>query len=600
MNNYIVGIDFGHGETAAWVLPLSGGNPTEIDKEKGGALKLKLSNEVNDRVLDSEIFVTPSGNYSLTQTPNSAVRNQMKKKISELNEEKNKDKKEAYKAYIKCVVERLLEANAFLKKENTQFKLYMASPTSWTDDEKKEYLNFFNEAISSLNLRFESVIGESDAAFFSKVHEISNVSKSCLVIDYGSSTIDYTLMKGGKKISDDKWSSGQLGASCIEDSFIIYGKEEDYEAYNSTYNAAQNYLHEHHLEHHDIASWLKRECRIAKHTAYKAGGPVFNIDFPIIKKITSDKTAIGIRFEIDGNVNDAIKTYKEDVKKDLLSFKQKIYEKDERHDPNDIILSGGACIMPWFRILVSEVFPHSNIIVDDTPSYVVAEGVAKYAKAQMEAQALLMSDIEAKDFANMYKDAFAEANHQAMCQLSGAVVQDITNSAPITGESIRQRFCYFIQGLNPQNVAFSQMLQKNFNNALSFEIRKIIKTAIKEAFGINADVSDIKVDLPIKALQWDKKSISPGGGFYEEITYTIENYKTFSFNFEWDKTRDRSKATEIARKVQTYLNEIDFAHETIYPEEYLRDYGENLKQIAKAEAYKLFVDKQLFKTTFTA
>lgn len=337
---------------------------------------------------------------------------------------------------------------------------------------------------------------------------------------------------------------------------------------------------------------------MAKHAAYKACGQVFNIDFPIIKQITDDKTASGIRFEIDGNVNDAIKTYKEDVKNALLSFRQKIYEKDGQHDPNDIILSGGACIMPWFCILVNEVFPQSNIIIDDTPSYVVAEGVAKYAKAQKKAIEQLMSDIEAKRFNNMYKDAFAKANKQAMCQLSNAVVHDIAINAPLTGNKIRQKFLDFIENLNEHNIAYNQMIQENFNNVLSSDVQKIITDAIKNAFGVilsEEDISQIKLNLAVKVLRWDKKSISPGGGFYEEITRTI---KTFFFN--WDKTRDRNEATEIARKVQTYLNEINFANETIYPEEYLRDYGENLKQITKAEAYKLFVDKQLFKTTFTA
>lgn len=594
---YFVGIDFGHGETAAWVVPLAKDYKANVDDEKGEALMLNENNRVEDRVIASEVYFSSPDTYTLTETKGATLFNQMKSRVSKLKE--NKDKEEAFKNYIKRVVERLLELNDnILDKERPNFLLYMASPTQWEENEKKAYLQFFNEAISELNLRFESIIDESDAAFFSKMSEVSNINECTLVIDYGSSTIDNTVIKGGKKISDKDWSSSDLGAGNIEKNMLRHAKDKNYQVFTDNLNKANEIAHQH--EQGDIESWLLKYCRQEKEERYSKTEDDYIVLRPLSQFVELADNEENVMFFIQGKLKEATKSYREAVKEDLLTLRQRIHRKNGNQDPDNIILSGGASIMGWVEDLVKEVFPNSKPIPDRNPAFVVAKGVALYAKAQQKAIDQLMSEIDEKCFNNMYKDAFAEANHQAMCQLSGAVVQDITNSAPITGESIRQRFCYFIQGLNPQNVAFSQMLQKNFNNALLFEIGKIIKTAIKQAFGINADVSDIKVDLPIKALQWDKKSISPGGGFYEEITYTIENYKTFSFNFEWDKTRDRSKATEIARKVQTYLNEIDFAHETIYPEEYLRDYGENLKQIAKAEAYKLFVDKQLFKTTFTA
>lgn len=603
MIDYIVGIDFGHGETAAWVIPTSkGGNPAKIDTEEGCALKLKSSNLVNECVIDSEVYFTPPTTYSLTKTPFADICNQMKMRISELEHDENKMKMEAFKAYIKCVVERLLGLNStiIMRPEGgaPNFLLYMASPTKWTDEDKKEYLNFFNEAISSLGLRFESIIDESDAAYFSRMSK-TNITQTSLVIDYGSSTIDFTLVRNGKKISNSSWSEDQLGAHCIENAMLTYGIEQDYQAFDSDLKATKAYLQEHKLNHIHAEAYLKKACQIAKHTTYKeADGRCFDIDYPIIKEVATDKKC-NIRFQWDGDLNVVAKTYQEEVKNSLLSLRQKIHEVNDQKDPNSIIMSGGACIMPWFQRAVKEVFPNSEPVMDLEPSYVVAQGVAMYAKAQMKAVNLLMSEIEDKHFDKMYKEADAEATHQAMCQLSGAVVQDITNSAPITGLTIRKKFSDFIAGLNKQNLAFSQMVQKNFNNALSFELQKIVANAIQHAFGIKADVTNIKVNIPIEVLAWGDQCFSPGGWVYEDMTSFIDESSS-RFSFTWDKLRDRSEAAEIARGVQSKIKELDFVSITVYPEVFLKDFGERLKQIAKLEANRLLAEKQLFRTTFTA
>lgn len=61
MIDYIVGIDFGHGETAVWVIPTSEGrNPARIDTNEGCALNLKSSNLVNECVIDSEVYFNSS------------------------------------------------------------------------------------------------------------------------------------------------------------------------------------------------------------------------------------------------------------------------------------------------------------------------------------------------------------------------------------------------------------------------------------------------------------------------------------------------------------------------------------------------------------
>ena len=55
MADYIVGIDYGHGETAAWVVPLNANNPIGLPME-GTSLRLRASNEVEDQKLPSVVY----------------------------------------------------------------------------------------------------------------------------------------------------------------------------------------------------------------------------------------------------------------------------------------------------------------------------------------------------------------------------------------------------------------------------------------------------------------------------------------------------------------------------------------------------------------
>ena len=59
------------------------------------------------------------------------------------------------------------------------------------NDDRIEYVNFFNEALKEFGVEVMWVINESDAAYFSHGSTSEFADKCVLIIDYGSSTIDY-------------------------------------------------------------------------------------------------------------------------------------------------------------------------------------------------------------------------------------------------------------------------------------------------------------------------------------------------------------------------------------------------------------------------
>lgn len=89
MKRYFVGIDFGHGETAAWIVPIDNNMP---NGRHGESLRLRNAANLEQRTLWSVVYGDRNGNYSLNNTAGSVV-SCFKDKISTLNLPGNETKK---------------------------------------------------------------------------------------------------------------------------------------------------------------------------------------------------------------------------------------------------------------------------------------------------------------------------------------------------------------------------------------------------------------------------------------------------------------------------------------------------------------------------
>ena len=142
--NYIVGIDFGHGEVTASCIDLLS------DKKDVFALNINDATDKSEKRFPSLIYKYPSKNnpgqfeYSLDNTAGIVI--EFKGRV-----DSNSEKIEAFRAFIKLIYDRILKKNAdvFYKDGNLKnFKLYIAAPTKWNKQEKADYKSFFEPIIS--------------------------------------------------------------------------------------------------------------------------------------------------------------------------------------------------------------------------------------------------------------------------------------------------------------------------------------------------------------------------------------------------------------------------------------------------------------------
>lgn len=604
---YIVGSDVGHGETAAWVVPLEDNNLMDAE---GQSLKLKATNNVNDRVLHSVVYQSPDGTFSLEKTLRSNIIGKMKAPVGNLRNIA------AYRAYIKLVVEAIIKNNSFLTLKDDDgepnFYICMASPTKWNTHEKDEYLRFFNEAVSDLGISFKWIINESDAAFFSHRDHIDH-DKMTLVVDYGSSTIDYTVMLNGKKVSRDEWSNGELGAGTIEKDILNSYRENDYEGYQRSYNGTLQLLESTGNGHVDVESEIDYECRCVKEKTYTDGREDFSLDYHLGVRTGEKKLFSQFRFEYDVSRAEVTASYRRAVENDLRALKSRIEEATGRN-VDTVILSGGACIMNWVNEMVFSIFPDSDIVEDYSPSYVVARGIALYAKAQYKALQELLDEIGNVDYATLYRNADTEATKDTIRSLSDDVVKEVYKQ----DTCIRMVDCFntYISQLDNDNSQYVSKVKEKVGKTVTQNVRDSLKATFERHFNWTIDASEIEIDVNVNCLKWAPTlfnysvngrdvEIEKTGLWSQTVMKAIENilgrHKVWFIGSNWTNERDADERKYLSEQlVDEVLKEADWLDSVSYGEDdvFLKVQAQSIREQALEYAERIFYDKQLFRTTF--
>ena len=602
---YVVGIDFGHGETAAWIVPLVKGTSIE---EGGESLVLKKANKDNERVLPSVIYLDKRGNYSIERPQGAVILTELKGRPKSLPPRKQ----EAYSAFIKCVVERLLSANhTLLRKDNDgdyNFFLCVACPTRWDDTDKSEYITFINQSLSELGIEVLWVINESDAAYFTHRPDKNSPDKRVLVIDHGSSTIDYTVMEDSQKVSDDKWSNPHLGASNIETAIIQNYEGKNYESYQRNMEGHLRTLQatgNGHITEQNIKDDLKDKCRRGKEICFtESHYPLLNTIYfsmaPFVGANSDNDPFEPYLFSIKGNLENMIQSYISEVEIDFRQLKEHIDVVLNNQPIDRFILSGGACIMDWVEPLVEKVFgtTDAKIVKDTKPAYVVARGIALYAVEQFYALKNLTEKVRQIDFGSIYKKADSDATIIAIEQLIPTVVNTITNKSGMTGDDIRTSFCNFVRGLNENNYTFSQYVQQSLDSSISSAVSKEVKDVIYDVFHVVKDTSDISLHVDAVIMAFADSVFEPGGGFYNMVTHWIEE-SSGRFSFTWDRPREESERSKIANGTAgMFLKYMKEENPVTYPD--VSPIAEIIRLQAVESSIDIFYKKQLFKTTFAS
>ena len=222
-------------------------------------------------------------------------------------------------------------------------------------------------------------VDEAEASFYCK----GSSDKNCLVIDAGSSTLDFALFVHGEKVALSSVQNSSLGASVIEENLYNHfltdkafakGSQEIESAYS--------------VNLHD---YFVRVLRERKEKAYekkqflKLGSYELLDDLPFIDpKYNSD---FCFKLEYDFNLLPSVVTYQEKVHDAIVKAKCEAESLKEMKGQtvDQVLLCGGAALMEWLQDDVREIFSDNVDIqhldasdLQHDPSFTVADGLVAY------------------------------------------------------------------------------------------------------------------------------------------------------------------------------------------------------------------------------
>ncbi|QMS91905.1 Hsp70 family protein [Nostoc edaphicum CCNP1411] len=367
-----IGFDLGHGETAvakAIVESIEPPQMLEINNKKNQITALgwhpKLGYLVGEQAL-IQAGVTQL-TISFKQKPN--------------NDPKYR---ETISTFVATYYRLLKESKQLEGGEGSYF--YIGCPSGWTVSDRTEYQKLLQEAgIPQLN-----VVPESRAAFMQAKEagklEYDKLVGSVLIVDIGSSTTDFTLVKSLEEIPID-FGSNTLGASLI-DKAIFARTLANHEQKALLEKVFKEYPH--HQARCELA------CRKAKE------------DYFSNEQLYSDPESFARGFE---SINEQIyfipqvnKLIMEEILNQPLpelenhswikSFRDSLTEAKEKLEklgivPKLLLMTGGASRMKFTHVLCQEMFPEPETLLrpDPEPERCIALGLARVGRWDLRAAA---------------------------------------------------------------------------------------------------------------------------------------------------------------------------------------------------------------------
>ncbi|MFQ4141395.1 Hsp70 family protein [Chlorogloeopsis sp. ULAP02] len=367
-----IGFDLGHGETAvarAIVESIEPPQMLEVNNKKNQVTALGWHPQLGYLV----------GEQALIQAGVTRLQISFKHKPNN-----DPNYRETISTFIATYYHKLKESKQIEGGESSYF--YVGCPSGWTISEREEY----QKLLQAAGIPLLTVIPESRAAFMQAKEagklEYEKLRSSVLMIDIGSSTTDFTLVKSLQEIPID-FGSNNLGASLI-DKAIFERTLAQHERSQLLEKIFTEYPH--HQARCELA------CRKAKE------------DYFSNEQVYSDPQTFARGFE---SINEQIyfipqvnKLMMEEIlnqplpqleqKSWIQSFREAVNEAKQQLDKEDIVpklvlMTGGASRMQFTRQICQEIFsdPQTLLRPDPEPERCIALGLARVGRWDLRATA---------------------------------------------------------------------------------------------------------------------------------------------------------------------------------------------------------------------
>lgn len=464
-HKYVVGIDFGHGETSAAICEL------EWDKSAGQRFTevtdIDIDRAARKKVIPSAICRSNGGIFIGDEafehtTDNQGIRVCFKQKPASSDGEPEL----LMGAYMEAVYNKIVENDDRLKPGN--HVVYIARPSGWTDDESKA---IYRHIALNAGIPLAGLTSESRAAIFyaksPKVNFTNEINRGAIVFDLGSSTLDFTYLSDNDNPIDFGYD---LGASIIDKAIYtrLIMKSEKMQEFIAKYP-----------EYHDA---LLYKARKFKEEAYGRSENSKTSTGFTLESIISENDAsydeygeIYVKLRISNlqELNDLVEddvNYQANLRQALNDFKE--YRINGKI-VNGVFLTGGASRMNFIRPLIAEVMglPIDKVKIDgDNPSLTISRGIALLgATDAMTAQ--LVSQLKADmpyllDSEKMFSDLVAKLS------------DNLTNAAWDQVKSTCE--CWVWDGNGRDEDQLKTWLKRDLEQFQETNLREVIEDTVRE------------------------------------------------------------------------------------------------------------------------
>ena len=360
-HEYIIGIDFGHGETSAAFCPI-GWNMQ--DGELEGVKDIDFGN--NSKVIPSAISITDEGRVYIGEAAFlPEILNKAKVNVCFKKRPENIDgeQEQLMIKYMRAVYQLICEKNNALF-TNGNHIVCIAAPSGWS----QETMLLYGQMAHKAGLPIFNCVSESRAAFIKAQQDVSSglpqyINQGAIVFDMGSSTLDFTYLRENE-ICDYGYD---CGASRVE-KLIYSGLREDNEDIVSFER-----------QHPHLVAKLLFEARSAKEGVYFHPETRFKrtVNFEdIVDDEEFEDAKMKFIYE-PGELNRTLQSngYIDEIRRAMIDFKQNHINGKPIYVA---FLTGGASRMDFIKPLVSECWglPEDKIYRDQDPSLTISRGTA--------------------------------------------------------------------------------------------------------------------------------------------------------------------------------------------------------------------------------
>ena len=399
----IVGIDYGHGETSAGYVDSETVIGNEIHMQDlmiSGEQKIIPS--IICKAHTGEFVINPSANQLATAESVGTcfkapiIGNEQYKQISDEN-------KIFFRAFLSQVYNTIVSnRNNPLHIDNDgnmDFKVYIACPSGWDDTQVQAYKEFVRE---ECEIPLIDIVKESRAAYIAARRKVGggirNQGGNVLVIDFGSSTIDFTYFNNSSKF-EPIHEGYPYGASQVERDVLTYLINSNPEAKQNVQVVLQRCG-----ETMGMNSLLFSIRKLKEEFFSSENLLTFNPSIHL-RELLLDKTLTGLYIEPkeeDGYTRTQLTdTILKDYVASLSEMLDDFRRKEGVSSIDKVILTGGASRMFFFKDLVSKKYgvnkEKDTLIVDLEPSLTISEGIAAFGymnEMSEQAEQPLWDDVE--------------------------------------------------------------------------------------------------------------------------------------------------------------------------------------------------------------